>query len=197
MSDFKKTRTCENLMKAFAGESQARNRYTYYASVARKEGYRQIEAIFIETADNEREHAKVFFKHLLENMKDKIPTAVDINATYPVANGNTLDNLKAAASGENEEWTVLYKNFGEIAREEGFPEIALSFENIAKVEKAHETRYLKLAENIEKGKVFSKDEKVRWKCRNCGYLYEGDRAPDKCPSCDHLQEHFEVFAETY
>lgn len=197
MSNFKKTRTCKNLMKAFAGESQARNRYTYYASVARKEGYRQIEAIFIETADNEREHAKIFFKHLLEKLKDEIPTAVDINASYPVAKGNTLDNLKAAAAGENEEWTVLYKNFADIAREEGFPEIASSFDNIAKVEERHEARYLKLAENIEKGKVFKKEEKVKWKCRNCGYIHEGDKAPDKCPACDHPQEHFEVFIETY
>lgn len=197
MSGFKKTRTCENLMKAFAGESQARNRYTYYASVARKEGYRQIEAIFIETADNEREHAKVFFKHLLEKLKDELPTAVDIQASYPVAKGSTLHNLKAAAAGENEEWTVLYKNFADIAREEGFPQIADSFDNIALVEKRHEARYNRLAENIENNKVFKKDEKVKWKCRNCGYIHEGDHAPDECPACNHCQEHFEVFIEAY
>jgi len=197
MSDFKSTRTCENLMKAFAGESQARNRYTYYASAARKEGYRQIEAIFIETADNEREHAKVFYKHLLKKLKGELPTAVDINTGYPVASGNTVENLKAAAAGENEEWTVLYKNFADIAREEGFTDIACSFDNIAKVQQCHEARYLKLAENIVRGKVFKKEEKVKWKCRNCGYIHEGDKAPDICPACDHRQEHFEVFLETY
>ncbi|MDH3975505.1 MAG: rubrerythrin family protein [Deltaproteobacteria bacterium] len=197
MSDFKKTRTCENLMKAFAGESQARNRYTYYASSARKEGYRQIEAIFMETADNEKEHARVFFKHLLEKLQDHLPAALDINAAYPVAKGTTLDNLNAAAAGENEEWTILYKNFSEIAREEGFSEIAHSFEMIAQVEKRHEARYLKLAENMEKGKVFKKEEEVRWKCRNCGYIHEENKAPDKCPACEHGQEHFEVFVETY
>ena len=197
MKELKGTKTCENLLKAFAGESQARNRYTYYASAARKEGYRQMEAIFLETAENEKEHAKVFFKHLLEGLKKELPTMVEINAAYPVAKGSTLDNLKAAAAGENEEWTVLYKNFAEIADEEGFPEVARSFRNIALVEKRHEARYLKLAANIEEGKVFKKEGKVQWKCGNCGYIHEGEKAPSECPACNHPQEHFEVFVETY
>ena len=197
MKDLKGTKTAENLMKAFAGESQARNRYTYYASAAGKEGYKQIGAIFIETADNEKEHAKVFYKMLLEGLKGELPTTVDINASYPVAQGTTLDNLKAAAAGENEEWTVLYSGFADTAEAEGFPEVADSFRNIAKVEEKHEARYLKLAKNIEEGKVFNKDETVRWKCGNCGYIHDGERAPDCCPACNHPQAHFEVFVETY
>lgn len=197
MKNLKGTKSCENLLKAFAGESQARNRYTFYASVANKEGYRQIEAIFLETADNEKEHAKVFYKHLLKGLKGALPTAVEINAAYPVAQGKTLDNLKAAAAGEKEEWTVLYKGFSEVADEEGFPEVAESFRNISLVEEKHEARYLKLAANIEDGKVFKKDETVSWKCGNCGYIHEGDNAPDECPACKHSQAHFEVFVETY
>jgi len=197
MKDFKGSKTAGNLMKAFAGESQARNRYTYYASAARKEGYRQMEAIFIETAENEREHAKVFYKHLLSGLAGKLPAAMEINAAYPVAQGDTLANLKAAAAGENEEWTVLYPGFAETADAEGFPEVADSFRNIAMVEEKHEARYMKLAKNIEEGKVFSKDETVRWKCGNCGYIHEGDSAPECCPACNHPQAHFELFAETY
>ena len=197
MNNLKGTKSCENLLKAFAGESQARNRYTFYASVANKEGYGQIEAIFLETAENEKEHAKVFYKHLLKGLKGDLPTAVEINAAYPVAQGKTLDNLKAAAAGENEEWTVLYKSFAEVADEEGFPEVAESFRNIALVEEKHEARYLKLAANIESGKVFKKDETVSWKCGNCGYIHDGDNAPDECPACKHSQAHFEVFVETY
>ena len=197
MKNLKGTKSCENLLKAFAGESQARNRYTFYASVAGKEGYRQIEAIFLETAENEKEHAKVFYKHLLKGLKGDIPTAVEINAAYPVAQDDTLANLKAAAAGENEEWTVLYKGFAETAREEGFPEVAASFSNIALVEEKHEARYLKLAANIEDGRVFKKDEAVSWKCGNCGYIHEGGNAPDKCPACNHSQSHFEIFVETY
>ncbi len=197
MKNLKGTKSCENLLKAFAGESQARNRYTFYASVARKEGYRQIEAIFLETADNEKEHAKVFYKHLLKGLRSDIPTAVEISAAYPVAQGDTLANLKAAAAGENEEWTVLYKGFAEIAREEGFPEVAESFSYISLVEEKHEARYLKLAANIEDGKVFKKDEMVSWKCGNCGYIHEGGNAPDCCPACNHSQSHFEIFVETY
>ena len=197
MKDLKGTKTAENLMKAFAGESQARNRYTYYASIARKEGYRQIEAIFIETADNEKEHAKLFYKQLLGGFRGDLPQVVDINAAYPVAQGTTLDNLKAAAAGENEEWTVLYSGFAEVADAEGFPEVARIFRAVADVEKCHETRYLKLAKNIKEGKVFKKDAKVKWKCRNCGHIHEGDSAPDKCPACNHPQEHFELFVETY
>ena len=197
MKSLKGTKSCENLLKAFAGESQARNRYTFYASVANKEGYRQIEAIFLETAENEREHAKVFYKHLLKGLKGEIPTAVEINAAYPVAQGDTLANLKAAAAGEKEEWTILYKGFAETADKEGFPEVAKSFRNISLVEERHEARYLKLAANIEAGKVFKKDEEVSWKCRNCGYIHEGEGAPDECPACNHAQAHFEFFVETY
>lgn len=197
MKSLKGTKTLENLMKAFAGESQARNRYTYYASVANKEGYRQIEAIFIETADNEKEHAKKFYKLLLEGMKDLLPTGVEMSAMYPVAQGTTLDNLKAAAEGENEEWTKLYPAFAEVASIEGFMEVATAFKMIAKVEEKHEARYNKLAKNIAEGKVFKKDEKVMWKCRNCGYIHEGESALDLCPACQHPQAHFEVSVENY
>ncbi|MCK9523135.1 MAG: rubrerythrin family protein [Proteobacteria bacterium] len=191
MSKIKGTETEKNLLKAFAGESQARNRYTYYAAVARKEGYRQIEALFIETAENEREHAKRFFKFLEGG-------DLEITATYPAGKiGTTLENLKAAAMGENEEWAELYPAFADTAKQEGFPEIAAAFRMIAKVEKEHEERYLKLAANIESGKVFKKDAPVRWKCRNCGYVHEGDTAPEMCPACVHPQEHFEIKEDTY
>lgn len=184
-------------MKAFAGESQARNRYTFYASIANKEGYRQIEAIFLETADNEKEHAKRFYKLLLEGLNGELPASVAINAEYPVAQGDTLVNLKAAAAGEHEEWSMLYSDFADIAQQEGFPEVAAAFRMIAKVEEKHEARYLKLASNIEQGKVFKKDTKVLWKCRNCGYVHEGEGAPDTCPACLHPKSHFELFAEAY
>jgi rubrerythrin len=197
MKCLKGTKTLENLMKAFAGESQARNRYTYFASVANKEGYKQIEAIFIETADNEKEHAKKFYKLILEGMKGELPAAIEITAMYPVAYGTTLDNLKAAAEGENEEWTLLYPEFAKVADEEGFPEVASSFRYIAKVEAKHETRYKKLAANIESCKVFKKDEKTQWICRNCGYVHEGSDAPDQCPACQHPQGYFELFRENY
>ncbi len=195
--NLKGTKTAENLLKAFAGESQARNRYTYYASIADKEGYKQIRNIFIETADNEKEHAKRFYKFLLEGLKDELPTAIEINASYPVAQGTTLDNLKAAASGENEEWSVLYPAFAQVAEEEGFPEIATAFRMISAAEERHEIRFNKLAKNMEEGKVFRKDEKVLWKCTNCGYIHEGTSAPEKCPACLHPKAFFEVFAETY
>lgn len=197
MKSLKGTSTLENLMKAFAGESQARNRYTYYASVAGKEGYKQIEAIFIETADNEKEHAKKFYKLLLEGLNGDLPAMVEINAAYPVAQGSTFDNLKAAAAGENEEWTSLYPKFAEVAAGEGFPEVAAAFKMISKVEAAHEARYNKLASNIAEGRVFKKEEKVSWKCRNCGYIHEGTDAPDLCPACQHPQGFFEVHAENY
>lgn len=197
MNSLKGTKTFENLMKAFAGESQARNRYTFYASVAGKEGLKQIEGVFIETADNEKEHAKRFYKLLLGGLKNEIPVAVEINAMYPVAQGSTLDNLKAAASGENEEWTVLYPEFAKIAKEEGFPEVADAFEFIAKVEAKHEARYARLACNIIAGKVFKKDIHTLWKCRNCGYIYEGNGAPDLCPACLHPQDYYEIFIENY
>lgn len=197
MKSLKGTKTAENLMKAFAGESQARNRYTYWASVADKEGYKQIKNIFIETADNEKEHAKRFYKFLLAGFEGELPATIEIDASFPVAQGNTLDNLKAAAAGEYEEWEELYPAFARVAEEEGFVEIAAVFLNIARAEKAHEERYNKLARNIETGQVFKKDEKVRWKCGNCGYVHEGEEAPERCPACDHPIDHFEVFKETY
>lgn len=194
---FKETRTAENLMKTFAGESQARMRYTYAAKTAKKEGYEQIGNIFMETADNEKEHAKIFFKHLLSNgMEGQI---VNLMASYPVgwSQESTLKNLEYAAAGEKEEWTELYPMFAEIAEEEGFKEIALSWRMVAKVEKEHEKRYRKLYENIKNLKVFVKDEKVFWKCLNCGYIHEGTEAPKVCPSCNHPQSYFEVHKETY
>jgi len=197
MNRLKGTKTAENLLKAFAGESQARNRYTFYASVADKEGYKQIRNIFIETADNEKEHAKRFYKLLLEGLQNEIPAMIEINAGYPVAQGATLDNLRAAASGENEEWSDLYPAFARVAEEEGFPEVAAAFKFVATVEKKHEARYNKLADNIQNGKVFKKDEKAVWKCGNCGYIHEGTEAPDKCPACLHPQSYFEVFVEAY
>ena len=186
----KGTRTEHNLMAAFAGESQARNRYTYYASVAKKEGFEQISGIFIETADNEKEHAKRFFKFL-----DGTP--VEIKATYLSAFGDTATNLKAAAMGENEEWTTLYPTFADIADEEGFPEIAAVFRKIAEVEVHHEARYLGLLKNLETGKVFTKDTKFDWKCRNCGYIYGGESAPEACPACAHPQSFFEILCDNF
>jgi rubrerythrin len=198
MTNLNGTETMKNLMKAFAGESQARNRYTYFASVARKDGFRQIEAIFLETAENEKEHAKMFYKYLatgLEGSNEAIP--VEITAAYPVAYGNTQENLIAAAAGEHEEWADLYVAFADTAAAEGFKEIAATWRKIADVEKRHEARYLKLAENIANNRVFKKDEPTLWKCNNCGYIHEGLSAPEICPACKHPQAHFEVFCETY
>lgn len=197
MKNLSGTQTLENLMKSFAGESQARNRYTFYAAIAANEGFRQIESIFLETAENEREHDKRFFKLMLEGLQNQLPAAVEINAVFPVAMKDTLENLKAAAAGENEEATLLYPAFGETAEKEGFPEVAVAFRMITKVEAAHEARYMKLANNISSGQVFKKDGKVFWKCRNCGYIHEGTVAPGTCPGCLHPQEHFEVFVENY
>jgi rubrerythrin len=191
MTSIKGTRTEQNLLKAFAGESQARNRYTYFASVAKKEGLEQIAALFEETALNEKEHAKRFFKFLEGGM-------VEITASYPAGIiSTTLDNLKAAADGENEEWTLLYPEFAKIAEEEGFKEVAMAFKMIAKVEKAHENRYRKLYDNLQEGKVFKKDGKVIWKCRNCGFIHEGTVAPNQCPACQHPQAYFEIMEENY
>ena len=197
MKSLKGTETAVNLMKSFAGESQARMRYTYYASVADKEGYKQIRNIFNETADNEKEHAKRFFKFLLAGFEGELPQNIEIQAGFPVAQGNTLDNLKAAAHGENEEWSILYPQFADVAEKEGFKEIAAVYRNIASAEEKHETRFNKLAKNIEDGTVFKKDGKVFWKCGNCGYIHEGDEAPEICPACAHPQAHFELFVETY
>ena len=197
MKSLKGSRTLENLMKAFAGESQARNRYTYFASVASKEGYKQIEAIFTETADNEKEHAKRFFKLALEGMNGEIPADINIAATYPLAMGNTFDNLKYSAAGENEEWSSLYPEFAREAETEGYPEVATAFKMILKVEQRHEARYRKLAANIETGGVFKKEDKMNWICRNCGYVHEGSSAPELCPACLHPQAYFQVFKENY
>jgi len=194
MKSLKGTKTAENLLKAFAGESQARNRYTYYSSVAKKEGYIQISTLFIETADNEKEHAKRFFKFLTESLSGE---TVEINASYPVDLGDTKANLLAAAKGENEEWADLYPHFADVATEEGFPAIATVFRNIAEVEKHHEARYLKLHANVVNNEVFKKDVVVQWKCINCGHIHEGKNAPQTCPACAHPQSYFEVFAETY
>jgi rubrerythrin len=188
---FKGSQTEKNLLASFAGESQARNRYTYFAGAARKEGYEQIANIFAETAENEKEHAKVFFKHLQGG-------EVEITAGYPAGViGTTKANLEAAAAGENMEWTTLYANFAKTAKTEGFPEAARSFEQIAKVEKFHEARYRKLIENVTAKKVFKKDEPVKWHCINCGYIFEGKAAPKECPACKHPQPYYEVLAENF
>lgn len=197
MKSLKGTKTAENLLKSFAGESQARNRYTFYASIADKEGFKQIKNIFVETADNEKEHAKRFYKLLLEGLNNDLPLMIEINAAYPVAQGTTLDNLKAAANGENEEWSILYPAFAQTAEQEGFPEVAAAFKMIASVEKKHEARYKKLAENITSNAVFKKPEKILWKCANCGYIHEGPEAPESCPACLHPQSYYEVFVENY
>ncbi len=187
----KGTKTELNLLKAFAGESQARNRYTYFASVAKKEGYEQICAIFTETADNEKEHAKRFFKFLEGG-------CAEITATFPAGViGTTADNLEAAANGENEEWTELYPEFANVAKEEGFPEIALVFTKIAEVEKHHEERYRKLCANVRNNKVFEKDAETTWKCRNCGFVYTAKTAIKLCPACAHPQAHFEILADNF
>jgi rubrerythrin len=187
----KGTRTEKNLMTTFAGESQARMRYTYFASVAKKEGYEQIAAIFTETADQEKEHAKRMFKYLEGGM-------VEITAKYPAGViGTTMDNLRAAAAGEHEEWADDYPMFADIADEEGFPEIAAMYRNISIAEKGHEERYLALLKNIEEHTVFKKDGKVFWQCRNCGFIIEAEEAPLACPACVHPQGYFEVQKTNY
>jgi len=187
----KGTRTEKNLLAAFAGESQARNRYTMFAKVAEKEGYEQIAALFLETADNERVHAKQFFNYLEGG-------EVEITASYPAGVvGTTAQNLEAAAAGEHMEWTVLYKEAGDIAQAEGFKDVANTFWKIAEVEVQHEKRYRKLLENVKTGKVFQKGAKVKWKCRKCGYIHEGESALKVCPACKHPQAHFEIAAENY
>ena len=191
MKSVKGTLTEKNLLKAFAGESQARNRYTFFASVAKKEGYEQIAGVFMETAEQEKEHAKRFFKYLEGG-------DVEITATYPAGRiGTTIENLKAAAMGENEEWDVLYPEFAKVAEEEGFPQIALTFLNIAKVEAEHERRYLKLLSRITDGNFFVRDGEIWWQCRNCGFIYKGSEAPVECPSCNHPQAYFEPMKDNY
>lgn len=187
----KGTKTEQNLLKAFAGESQARNRYEFFASVAKKEGYEQIAAIFMETAGQEKEHAKRFFKFLEGG-------AVEITASYPAGViGTTKQNLKAAAEGEYEEWSSLYPTFAEVAKEEGFNEISVAFKMVAKVEVEHEKRYLKLLQNISEDKVFKKDGKVLWQCRNCGYIYESEEALEVCPVCLHPKSFMQLKEDNY
>ena len=189
--ELKGSETEKNLMRAFAGESQARNRYTYYADIAEGEGYLQIAQLFRETADNEKEHAKVFFKLLAGGM-------VAFDGLYPAGPaGTTEENLLAAAEGEKEEWSALYPGFSEIAEREGFKKAAATFRNISKVESWHERRYRRLLENVQKGLVFKRDEPVRWKCDNCGYVHEGPEAPKVCPACAQQQKYFELFVEAY
>ena len=185
----KGTKTEQNLLKSFAGESQARSRYTFFASVAKKEGYEQIAGVFMETAEQEKEHAKKFFKYLEGGM-------VEITASYP-AGVITVENLKAAADGENEEWADLYPEFARIAEEEGFPAIAVTFKMVAKVEAEHEARYRKLLARVEAGKFFEEDEEIEWQCRNCGYVHKGKKAPEKCPACAHPQAYFERKKNNY
>ena len=187
----KGTRTEQNLLKSFAGESQARSRYTFFASVAKKEGYEQISGVFMETAEQEKEHAKRFFKFLEGGM-------VEITASYPAGKiGTTMENLAAAAAGENEEWSEMYPEFAAIAEEEGFPAIAAVFRNVATVEEQHEIRYRKLLAHVEAGDVFSRDEEIFWQCRNCGYVHKGKTAPESCPACAHPQAFFEPMKQNY
>ncbi len=192
MKSLKGTKTEKNLLTAFAGESQARNRYTYFASKAKKEGYEQIHGVFLETADNEKEHAERLFK-LLEGGE------AEVSASFPAGViGATKDNLKAAAAGENYEHTTMYPEFAKAAKEEGFSEIADIFRSIAVAEKQHEKRYLGLMANIEAGRVFKRDKPVKWRCRNCGYVHEGTEPPgDKCPACDHPQAYYEILCENW
>ena len=189
------TKTADNLMKAFAGESQARMRYTYYASKAKKEGYVQISKIFQETADNEKEHAERFYKFLIEDLNGEMN---EINgASYPIALGTTIENLKAAADGEHEEWEELYPSFADIAEQEGFSAVATAFRKISEVEKHHEERYRRLAENIEKNRVFVREESIAWKCGNCGYIHIGKKAPELCPACQHPISYFEINCDNF
>lgn len=191
VKSIKGSKTEQNLLKAFAGESQARNRYTYFASIAKKEGYEQIANIFTETSENEKEHAKVFFKHLEGG-------DVEITALYPAGIiKDTKTNLEAAAAGENLEWTALYQDFAKTAKDEGFPDVCRSFEQVAKVEKFHETRYRKLINNLANNEVFKKKAPVKWHCINCGHIIESADAPKECPACKHPQAYYEVLAENY
>ncbi len=191
MKSVKGTKTEQNLLKAFAGESQAWSRYTFFASAAKKEGFEQIAGVFTMTAAQEKEHAEVFFKYLEGGM-------LEITAAYPAGKiGTTKENLTAAAAGEHEEWEELYPEFARIAEEEGFPEIAESFRRILTVEQGHEARYLKLLERVEKDEVFEREEEIVWQCRNCGYIHRGKKAPKQCPACKHPQAYFEPKAENY
>jgi rubrerythrin len=189
--DLKGSQTEKNLLAAFAGESQARTRYSFFASVAKKEGYEQISGIFQETSDNEREHAQLFFAHLKGGM-------AEITASYPAGiTLSTAANLQAAADGEKHEWGVLYPGFAQAADKEGFPDVANTFRQVAKVESSHERRYRRLLERVERGTVFKRDTPIKWKCRNCGYVHEAGEVPLKCPVCAHARAYFEAWAENY
>ena len=190
MTKLKGTKTEQNLINAFAGESQARNRYTFYAKAAKEEGYEQIAAIFLETAENEKEHAKLFYEHI-EN------TIGHVNADYPFALGTTEENLESAINGEHEEWSILYAEGEKTAREEGFDEIAETFHHVINSEQHHYNRYKKLLDNIKNNTVFKKSTDSVWMCRKCGYLHKGKSAPQKCPNCHHPQAYFEIFSENY
>ena len=191
MAELKGSQTEKNLLASFAGESQARNRYTYFAKQAKKEGYEQIADIFLETAENEREHAKLFFKHLQGG-------DLEITAAYPAGViGDTAANLAASAAGENMEWTKIYKEAGDVAEQEGFAEVAALFRNISKVEEKHEGRYRTILARVQNGTVFKRDAPTKWKCRNCGYIHEGPEAPEICPTCRHKKPYFEVRAENF
>ncbi|SHE75511.1 rubrerythrin [Clostridium fallax] len=193
MKSLKGTKTADNLAKAFAGESQARNRYTFYASVARKEGYKQIEAVFLETADNERAHAKVFYDLLIKGLG---AVHINVNADYPIGLGTTEENLLYAAEGEKEEWGDAYPAFQKIAKEEGFPEVENAFKHILEVEKGHEQRYRDLLTSLKDNTLFKRDTNQYWKCRNCGFIYDGLEAPTVCPACKHPQGYFEIMYNT-
>ena len=186
----KGSQTEQNLMAAFAGESMARNRYTFYASIAKKEGYNQIADIFLETAGNEKEHAEIYFQHIESDH-------VEFTENYPSVIGNTMENLRAAAAGEHYEWETMYPGFAKIADEEGFPLAASAFRRVSLVEIHHETRYKKLLFNVENNRVFERDVKVEWKCNNCGYVHSATKAPEICPVCTHPKAYYELFAETY
>ena len=189
--EFKGSKSEKNLLAAFAGECQARTRYTFFASQAKKEGFEQISAIFSETSDNEKEHAQLFWGHLKGGM-------VEFQAGYPAGlTGSTAENLKLAADGEKFEWGTLYPNFADVAQEEGFADVARTFRNVARVEAYHERRYLKLLESVTNGTVFKKDRPVKWKCRNCGFVFEGSEVPEKCPVCNHPRAYYEVWVENY
>ena len=194
MPTLKGTRTANNLLHAFAGESQARNRYTYYSSIAKKEGYVQIANIFEETANQEKEHAKRLMKLLNTELKGE---ALHVEGDFPIMLGTTAECLKAAAAGENEEWTDMYKRMAQEAREEGFEELAIKFENVGKVERSHEARYLRLLKNYKEGKTFKGDAPKGWKCRQCGFIYEGEEAPERCPTCGYPKAYFERMTENY
>ncbi|HBV87675.1 MAG TPA: rubrerythrin family protein [Desulfosporosinus sp.] len=193
---FSETESFKNLSDAFAGESQARNRYVFCASVAKKEGYQHIQAVFEETADNEKEHAKVFYKLLVAHTKEETNT-LHVDADYPLVYKDTLTNLRAAAAGEREEWAEIYSKFAATAGKEGFPDIAKAFQTIAEIEKHHMTRFDHYADELENGTIFSKDKPTVWKCTNCGYIHEGPEAPGECPACAHPQGYFSELPEKY